>query len=157
MPGLKQMGFAAAATAALLFLPIRPAAAAGPLFFAPWALAHVVGVAARIATLPLVLASAAAAAGQPQAPYPTTPAYYGGPGGYYPPSNYYAPSPAYYAQPPGYYRAPRAYYRPAFAYAPRVPQFYAPPRGYYPQRAPYSGSYGAHAFDRSGDFAYRRR
>jgi len=142
MRGLKQTVFAAAASAGLVCLPITPAAA-GPLLFAPWALGHVVGVAARLATLPLVLASAAASAGQPQAPYPPTPGYYGGPPpGYYPPPNYYAGPPGYYTRPPGYYPAPQAYYRPALAYARPMPQFYAQPRGYY---AP------------SGSFAYRRR
>jgi hypothetical protein len=134
MPAFKQTVFAAAATAALVCLPIRPAAAAGPLFFAPWALGHVIGAGLRLATLPLVVASAAASAGQPQAPYPPTPGYYGVPPSYY--------TPNYYAQPPGYYPAPQAYYRPALAYARPMPQFYAQPRGYYA---------------RSGGFAYRRR
>jgi hypothetical protein len=142
MPGLKQTVFASAATAALVCLPITPAAAAGPLFFAPWALGHVIGVAARLATLPLALASAAASAGQPLAPYPPTRGYYGAPPGYYAPPNYYARPPGYYARPPGYYPAPQAYYRPALAYARPMPQFYAQPRGYYA---------------RSGGFAYRRR
>jgi hypothetical protein len=157
MPGLKQMVFAAAATAALLCLPVTPAAAAGPLLFAPWALGHIIGAGARLATLPLVVASAAASAAQPQAPYPPTPSYYGGPAGYYAPPNYYARPPVYYAQPSGYYPAPQAYYRPTLAYAPPMPRFYAQPRGYYAPRTPYSGSYGAQVFSRSGGIAYRRR
>jgi hypothetical protein len=144
MPALKQTVFAAAATAVLLCLPITPAAAGGPLLFAPWALGHVIGAGVRLATLPLVLASAAASAVQPQGPYPPTPGYYGGLAGFY-------------APPPGYYAAPQAYYRPALAYAPPMPRFYAQPRGYYAPRTSYSGSYGAQVFYRSGGFAYRRR
>jgi hypothetical protein len=157
MPGLKQTVFAAAATAALLCLPITPAVAGGPLLFAPWALGHIIRAGAMLASLPLVVASAVASADQPPAPYPPTPGYYGGPAGYYAPPNYYARSPASYARPPGYYPAPQAYYQPALAYARPMPQFYAQPRGYYAPRTPYPGSYGAHAFDRSGGFVYRRR
>lgn len=146
MRGLKQTVFAAAATAALLCLPIRPATAAGPLLFAPWALGHIIRAGVQLATLPLVLASAQ----QPIAPYPPTPGYYGGPAGYY------ARPPAYYGRPTAYYPAAQAYYRPALAYARPMPQYYAQPRGYYAPRTPYSGSYGSH-FDRSGSFAYRRR
>ena len=155
MPGLKQKVFPAAAIAGLLCLPITPAAA-GPLLFAPWALGHVIGAAATLATLPLVVASAVLSAQQPPAEYSPTPGYYGGPAGYYAPPNYYARPPAYYAQPPGYYSAPQPYYQPALAYAPPMPRFYAPPRGYYTPRAPYYGSYGAHVYQRSGGFAYRR-
>ncbi len=156
MPALKQTGFAAAATAALLCLPVTPAAAA-PFIFAPWALGHVIGAGVRLATLPLVVASAVASAGQPQAPYPPSPGYYGGPSGYYAPPNYYARPPVYYAPPPAYYPAPQAYYRPALAYASPMPRYYAQPRGYYAPRTPYPGSYGAQGFYRSGGFVYRRR
>jgi hypothetical protein len=148
MPVLKHAAFAVAATATLL-LPITPAAAAGPWIFAPWALGHVIGAAARLATLPLAIASAATYPQQPVAPYPTGPGYYGAPGGYYGPPNYYA-------QPPGYYPAPQAYYRPALAYAPPMQRFYAQPRGYYAPSTPYSGSYGAQFLHRSGGFTYRR-
>jgi hypothetical protein len=156
MRGFKQTVFAAAATAALLCLPITPAAAANPLLFAPWALGHIIRAGVQLATLPLVLASAAASAEQPTAPYPPAPGYYGGPAGYYAPPNYYARPPADYGRPPGYYPAPQAYYRPALAYARPMPQYYAQPRGYYAPRTSYFGSYGAH-FDRSGGFAYPRR
>jgi hypothetical protein len=156
MPALKQTVFAAAATAALLCLPITPAAAAGPLLFAPWALGHVIGAGVRLATLPLALASSAASAGQPAAPYAATPGYYGPPG-YYASPNYYARPPAYYGPPAGYYAPPQAYYRPAPAYASPMPRYYAQPRGYYPPRTSYSGSDGAQVFSRSGGFAYRRR
>jgi hypothetical protein len=158
MPGLKHTVFTAAATAALLWLPVTPAAAAGPLFFAPWVLGRVIVVGARLATLPLVVASAAASALQPPEQYPPIPGYYGGPVGYAAPPNYYSRPPAYYPPPPGYYPAPQAYYRSAVAYAPPMPQLYAQPRGYYPARMPYSGSYGARAFShQSGGFAYRGR
>ena len=155
MPALKQTVLAVAATAALLCLPITPAAAAGPLLLAPWILGHVIGAGVRLATLPLVAASSAVAAGQSQAPYPPTPGYYGPPG-YYAPPNYYARPPVNYA-PPAYYPAPQAYYRPVLAYVPPMPRFYAPTRGYYAPRASHSGSYGAQVFYRSGGFAYRRR
>jgi hypothetical protein len=156
MPALKQTVFTAAATAALLCLPVTPVAAAGPLLFAPWALGHIIGAGVRLASLPLAVASAAASAGQPQAPYAPSPGYYGPPG-YYAPPNYYARPPVYYGPPQGYYSVPQAYYRPALAYAPPMPRSYAQTRGYYAPRTSYSGSYGAQAFYRSGGFAYRRR
>src|SRR5580704_112502 len=107
MRGLKQTVFAAAATAALLCLAIRPAMAAGPLLFAPWALGHIIRAGVQLATLPLVLASAQ----QPTAPYPPTPGYYGGPAGYYGgPAGYYGGSAGYYARPPAYYSRPTGYY-----------------------------------------------
>jgi hypothetical protein len=156
MPGLKQTVLAAAASAVLLYLPTRPATAAGPLLFAPWALGHVIAAAARLATLPQVAASAAISAAQPAAPYPPNHGYYGGPAGYIAPPNYYAGPPAYYAQPPGYYPGPQAYYRPARAYAPPTLRFYVPPRSYYAPPTPYARFYGAPVF-RAGGFAYRRR
>ena len=143
MPGLKRTALAAAATAVLVCLPITPAAAAGPCFFVPWALGQVAGAALRIATLPLVVASAAASAVLAQAPYPPTPGYYGVPPNNYALPNYYARPPVYDARPPQYYPAPQAYYRPTLAYARPMPQSFAPPRGY--NYAP------------SGGFAYRRR
>jgi hypothetical protein len=136
MPGLKQTIFAVAATAALLCLPVTPAAAAGPLLFAPWVLGHIIRAGVTLATLPLAVASAAS--GQ----QPPPPGYYGGQPGYYAPPNYYARPPGYYARPPGYYRAPQSYYRPALAHARPMPQSYAQARGYH---APSDG------------FAYRSR
>jgi len=157
MPRLKQTVFAAAATAALLWLPVKPAAA-NPLFFAPWVLGRVIVAGARLATLPLVAASAAASELQSPAQYPAAPGYYGEPTGYPAPPNYYPRPPAYYPPPPGYYPAPQAYYRPAVAYAPPMPQRYAQPRGYYRARMPYSGSYGARAsFHQAAGFARRGR
>jgi hypothetical protein len=158
MPGLKQTVFVAAATAALLWLPVTPAAAAGPLLLAPWVLGHVIVAGARLATLPLLAASAAASAQQPSAQYPPAPGYSGGPPGYATPASYYPRPPMYYPPPPGYYPAPQPYYRPAVAYSPPMPQLYAQPRGYYPARMPYSGSYGARVFfHQSGGFAHRGR
>ncbi len=81
-------------------------------------LGHVIGAGVRLATLPLVAASSAVSAGQPQAPYPPTPRYYGPPG-YYAPPNYYARPPVNFGSSRGYYPAPQAYYRPALAYLPR--------------------------------------
>ncbi len=132
MPGLKKTVFAAIATAAIVCLPIRPAAAAGPLLFAPWALGHIVAS---------VIVASAAAVAQPQVPYPVNPSYYGGAPGYYAPPNYYPRPPGYYAPSPGYY--PQPYYRPALAYAPAMP------------RLPYYGPYGGRASYRSGGFGHR--
>jgi hypothetical protein len=155
MPGLKQTVVAAAAVAALSWLPVTPAAAAGPLLFAPWVLGHALVLGARLATLPLM---AAAAAAQPPAQYGADPGYYGGPAGYSAPPSYYPRPPAYYPPPPAYYAPPQPYYRPALAYAPPMPQPYMQPRGYYPSRMPYAGSYGARtSFHRPGGFAYRGR
>jgi hypothetical protein len=142
MQGLKRTVFAAVAIATIACLPIRPAAAAGPLLFAPWALGHIV--------LPLIAASAAASA-PPQAPYPPSPGYYGGAPGYYAPPNYYARPPAYYAPSPAY---PQAYYR-APLYSLPMPRFYSQPRGYYPSRAPYYGPHGGQGPYRSGGFGHR--
>ena len=134
MPRLKQTVFAAIATAAFVCLPIRPAAAAGPLLFAPWALGHIVA--------PLVWASAALVAPSP-VPYPASPGYYAGAPGYYAPPNYYPRPPPYYAPSAGYY--PPAYYRPPLSYTPGMP------------RLPYYGRYGGQASYRSAGFGYRRR
>jgi len=155
MPGLKQTVVAAATAAALFWLPVTPAAAAGPLLFAPWVLGHALVLGARLATLPLI---AAAAAAQPPAQYGSDPGYYGSRAGYSAPPGYYARPPAYYPPPPAYYAPPQPYYRPALAYAAPMPQPYMQPRGYYPSRMPYAGSYGARtSFHRPGGFAYRGR
>ena len=64
-------------------------------------MAHVIGAGARLATLPLVVASAAASAAQPAAPYPPNPGYYGGPPGYYCAAQLLCTGrPAYYAPAP---------------------------------------------------------
>jgi hypothetical protein len=72
-----------AVIASFAFLPLTPAAAAGPLLI-PWAVGHVIGAAARLATLPFVVASAASAGAPPAyagAPaYPPAPNYNAVPG-----------------------------------------------------------------------------
>ena len=141
MLGTRKMLFAAVATGALVCVPIRPAAAAGPLLIAPWALGHIV--------LPLIAASVAAS--QP-APYAPSRAYTGALGSYAAPN--YFPPPAYYGPPPGYY--PPAYYRPALSYGPAMPP-YASRRGYYPSRSSYYGAYGGRGYSRVGGYGYRRR
>jgi hypothetical protein len=151
MLGLKKPVIAAASVVALALAPIAPAAAAG--FLLPWILGrHVVGAVARLATLPLALASA----GQPAASYPPTPGNGGAPG-YYAPPNYYAGPPTYYAPSPTYYAGPQGYYRTAGSYARSVPRSYEPPRGYSAPRTRYTGGYGAHVPYQSGRSAYRRR
>ena len=151
MPVRKQTALAAATAIALLCMPIQPAAAAGPLLFGPLALGwHVIGAVARLATLPLAVASAAVSGQQPPASYPPTPGY-GGPAGYYAPPNYYPRPPGYY------YPAPQVYYRPALSYARPMSRLYEPPRGYYASPTRYSGSYGSQVSYRSRGVTYRRR
>jgi hypothetical protein len=140
MHGLQRNMLAAAATAALLCAPITPAAAAGPLLLLP-VLGHAVAAMARLATLPLIAASA-----QPPAAGPS----------YYAPG-YAAPPRVSYAPPVAYYAAPQTYYRPALSYARPMPRSYDWPRRDYAPRARYSGSYGAHVSYRSSGFGYRRR
>jgi hypothetical protein len=144
MSRLKQTGLATAAAIAFLGMPIAPAFAAGPLLFAPFILGrHVLGAMARLATLPLIAASAGASEAPPPASYPPARAYY-------------AP-PNYYARPGGYYPTPAVYYAPAVSYARPMPRFYASPRGYYAAPTRYGGVYGAQVFYRSRGNAYRRR
>jgi hypothetical protein len=144
MKGLKQTVLSAAASVALLCLPITPAVAHGHFYGGgPCIVGNVIGAVATLVTLPLTVASAALSALQPQAQYAPQPGYYGGQSGNYPPPNYYAQSPAYYARPPAYYPPPQSYYRPAPGYAAPMPRYYAPTRGYYAARPSYSGSYGA--------------
>jgi len=143
----------ALAAAALVVLPIAPAAAAGPLLLAPLGLGQVLGALARIATLPLI----AAAQLQPPGVYPQAPAYYPPQQGYYPPQQGYYPAPQAYYQPApasGYGRE----YAYAPAYAPARPRYYYPaPRGDYAPYARYAGSYAPHFAYRSGGYGYRRR
>jgi hypothetical protein len=155
----------AAITAILACLPLTPAAAAGPLFI-PWAVGHVIGAAARLATLPLVVASAASAGAPPAyaaaPPYPVTPGYNGVPGAYYAPPVYYR-QPGWYA-PPGYYGARTPYYsEPRYSAAPAYHpwagawgRFPEPRRGYSAPGMRYAGSYGGPGFGRSRGFTYRR-
>jgi hypothetical protein len=137
---LKQTALVATASA-LLCVPMAPARAAGPLLFAPWVFGHVLGAAARLATSPLVAASAAWS--------PSTTAY--SPPGYYGQSNYYA-------APPTYYGPSRAYYPPATSYPYySAPRYYGSPRSYYAPATRYPGYYGAQASYRSRGYSYRRR
>lgn len=141
MFGLKASALALVGATALAVLPATPAFAAGPLLFAPWAVGHVLGAMARLATLPLAVAAQI----QPSPGY--------APQGYYPPQQGYYPAPQpYYAGPPAYY--PRA---PVYGYAPAMPRPYAPPRGDYAPYARYAGSYAPHFSYRSGGYGYRRR
>ena len=88
MRAVKQIARAAIVTA-LLCVPMAPAMAAGPLLFAPWLLGgHVLGAVARLATLPLVVASAVTSAPPPAVAYSP-------PGGYYGQPTYYPPPPTY--------------------------------------------------------------
>src|SRR5579863_515268 len=102
MPGFKRVVFAAAAAAAIVCVSVAPAEA-GPHGYGhlhPWGLGRgLVGAVVGLATLPLVLASAAieASVEAPSQPYYAPP-----PQTYYPP-----PSPAYYGVPRANY-APRA-------------------------------------------------
>lgn len=140
MRGLKQIAIAVTASA-LLCVPMAPAMAAGPLFFAPWVLGgHVLSAVARLATLPIVAASAAWSA-------PPSAAAYSPPGDYY-------GQPYYYPRPSAYYGASRAYFPAPMSYPYySAPRYYGPPRGYY---APATRYYGAQA-SRSRGYSYRRR
>lgn len=148
MPRLKQVIAAAATIAAIVCIPVAPASAHGlhPFWFGRGLVGAVVG----LATLPLVIASAAiSAVTEPQGPG------YDGPRGYDAPRAYAPPA---YAAPPAYYPAPQSYYAPR-AYYPRAPAYYAAPRAYYAPRgysAPRSG-YGGQGGNRSGGYGYPRR
>jgi hypothetical protein len=170
----------AAAIVTFASLPVTPAAAAGPLLV-PWAVGHVISAAARLATLPLVAASAASSAGPPV--YPAGPRY-GAAGAGYPPPAYYQ-QPAYYpqpvySQPPVYYRPPAYYpaggyytapgtyylsprygptpaYRTTTAFIGQPGRFSESPRGgYYAPGMRYAPAYGGHSFGRARSFTYRR-
>ena len=156
MSSIKRTVLAFAGAAALVAFPIAPAAAAGPLLFAPLGLGHVLGAIARLATLPLI----AAAQMQPPDAYPQAPAYYPPQQGYYPPQQgYYPPQQGYYPAPPAYYQPAPAYgYGRAYAYPPAPPRYYyGPPRGDYAPYARYAPSYAPHFAYRSGGYGYRRR
>jgi hypothetical protein len=145
MPAMKKLVLASTATLALAAVPVTPAAAAGPLFLAPWAFGHIV--------LPLL--AAASAASQAPAPYGVGPAYYSGGPAYAPgPGNYYG-RPSYYGSPAAYY--PPGYYRPSPGFRPVGAPFYGPPRGYAQARASYYGSYGGQGYSRTRGYNYRRR
>jgi hypothetical protein len=156
MPKLK-LTAAAAVAASIAWLTAAPAAIAGP-WLAPWALGHVIGAAARLATLPIIAASAASSAGPPPPGHYASAGYYGPPAYYAPPAAYYSPPPAYYAPP--YYNGPQAYY-PAYAYRTPTPYVAAVPvpgpfHRYSGAGMRYSGAYGGAVFGRSRGLAYRR-
>jgi hypothetical protein len=146
MRPVKQIARAMFATA-LLCAHVAPAMAAGPLLFAPWLLGrHVVGAVARLATLPLVAASAATSVPPPGMAYSPPVGYYG-----------YA-QPAYYPPPSTYYAPPRTYYAPVASYPYySAPGYYGSPRGYFAPAPRYSGYYGAQTSYRSRGYSYRRR
>jgi hypothetical protein len=157
MPGIRQALFGSAVAAAIACAPTAPAAAAvhgvGPLH--PFGLGRgLVGAVVGLATLPIVVASAAlsaVASDGPQAPaYGSAPPAYAPPPAYYPaPRTYYAPAPTYYPRAPVYYPQPRAYYpAPRVSYAPRT--YYAPRPGYY-------GAGGGRVSYGSGGYAYAHR
>jgi hypothetical protein len=167
MPGFKRAVIAAAAAASIACASIAPAEA-GPRGFGhlhPWGLGRgLVGAVFGLATLPLVIASAAIAASMPDTP--AQPNYaqpnYAQPGYAQPPQTYYAPQPqTYYAPPPAYYSAPPAYYgAPRAYYAPRAPVYYSAPRPYYAAHAynaPRPGNYSGYGGNHSGGYAYARR
>jgi hypothetical protein len=143
MPRLNNMVLAGMATAGIALLPSAPAAAAGPLFLAPWAWGHIVA--------PLILGAAASLTSPVS--YPPAPGYYGGSPAYAAPYGY-APQPGYYTPPPAYY--PRAYYAPS-RYGPAISRPYPSPRAAYPQHMPYHASYGGHEAYRSGGFSHYHR
>jgi hypothetical protein len=127
---IKQAIIAAAATAAIAFLPVTPAAAYGRGFGGAHVFGFGHGLAGAVfglATLPLLVASEVIAAGA-QASQPVGPSY-GAPYGYAPPPVYYAPRPAYYPRAYGYAPAPRNYYAPRSYYAPG-PAYRQPGYGY---------------------------
>jgi hypothetical protein len=139
-----------------------PVAAAGPLLV-PWAVGHLIGAAVQLATLPLIVASAAVSSvGEPPPPYYGAPSYNEVPPAYYPPPGYYSP-PTYY-QPAGFYASPGPYHSASRYGAP--PVYYAPagshsgfpgaPHGYSVAGMRYSAPYGAQVFRRSGGYTHRR-
>lgn len=126
---VRQSILGVAAAAAIAFLPMAPAMAAGHGFrpLHSFGIGHgLLGAAVALATLPLVIASnVVAGVGESVASYPSS--GYAGPGYGYAPPVAYAPPRPYYAPYPGYY-APRVAYGPRAYYAPH-PSYYS--RGYY--------------------------
>jgi hypothetical protein len=154
MPGFKRFVCLSAAFAVLACAPIVPAVAGGHGFghVHGWGLGRgLVGAVVGLATLPLVIASAAISASVPDAPQVAPQPYYAPAGAYYPPAPVSQPAPRSYYAPPAYYApsayAPRAYYAPRPYYAPRGYSAPAPGRSYY-------GGAGGY---RAGGYAYPRR
>jgi hypothetical protein len=139
MQGFKHAVLGTVAAAAITCAPIAIAEAHGFGHLHPWGLGRgLLGAVVGLATLPIVIASAALSATEPEAPYQSPPGY-DGPRSYAPPQAYYAP--------------PRAYYPRAPVYSPATRPYYAP-RAYY---APRPGYYGGHVSYRAGGYAYPRR
>jgi hypothetical protein len=160
MQGFKHAVLGTLAVAAITCAPIATAEAHGFGHLHPWGLGRgVLGAVVGLATLPIVIASAALSATEPEAPYQSSPAYEGPrsyaprPAYYAAPQTYYPPPQTYYPPPQAYYAPPRAYYPRATAYSPAMRPYYAP-RAYY---APRPGYYGGHASSRAGGYAYPRR
>lgn len=134
MPGFKRFVCLSAAFGLLACAPIVPAVAGGHGFghVHGWGLGRgLIGAVVGLATLPLVIASAAIAASVPDAPNAAPQPYYAPAAGYYPPAGaYYQPAPVYHPEPRAYY-APRPYYAPRAYNAPRAYATPAPGRGYY--------------------------
>jgi hypothetical protein len=146
MAGFKRFVCLSAAFAVLACAPIVPAVAGGHGFghVHGWGLGRgLVGAVVGLATLPLVIASAAISASVPDAPQVAPQPYYAPAGAYYAPAPVYQPAPRTYYAPPAYYAAP-SYYAPRAYYAPRP--YYAP-RGY-SAPAPGRGYYGGYAYPR---------
>lgn len=144
MPKLKLTAVAALATF-LASLATAPAAVAGP-WLAPLLLGHVIGAAARAATLPMAVASATLGP-PPATPAPYWPGYAAPP---VPARGYYAQQPAYYAPPGHYYGGPRPYYPPS-PYRNPAPYGRAMASGIH-----YPAAYGRAGFGQARGFAYRR-
>jgi hypothetical protein len=154
MPGFKRFVSLTAAAAMLACAPILPAIAGGHGFGHGhgWGLGRgLVGAVVGLATLPLVIASAAIAASVPDPGYAS--GAVDGPRGYAPAPGVYAAPPPYYAPPPAYYPRAPVYYPTRTYYAPRA---YAAARAY---STPASGRgyYGGHGSYRSGSYAYPHR
>jgi len=160
MYGFKRVVLGTAVAVAIACAPLATAGAHGFGRVHPWGVGRgLLGAVIGLATLPIAIASAALSAGEPEAPYQSSPGYQGPAG--------YAPPPAYYAAPQTYYAPPQAYYAQPRAYAARAPVYYSPaPRAYYAPRANYAprtyyaprpGYYGGHAGYGAGGYAYPRR
>src|SRR5450631_1338964 len=145
MQGIKHAVLGTVAAAVITCAPIATTEAHGLGHLHPWGLGRgLLGAVVGLATLPIVIASAALSATEPEAPYQSSPGY-DGPRSYAPPPAYYA-APQTYAPPQAYYAPPRAYYPRAPVYSPATRPYYAP-RAYY---VPRPGYYGGHVSYRAG-------
>lgn len=138
MRGLKRATCGWVAVAAIACAPMTPAVAGGHGFgLRPWGLGHgLIGAAVGLATLPIVVASAAISAVAPEGPYAP-------------------PAAAYYPRPPVYYPA-RSSYAP-YAYAPYAPRTYYSPRPLYAPRPYYAPGHYGYSGGNAGRYAYPHR